>query len=55
MRVLRLCGKIDSYFYLHLKNRVLCKVHNMMGEQLADGLGSKSYSKWGDIRLVASH
>jgi len=23
------------------------KVHNMLGEQLADGLCSKSYSKWG--------
>ncbi|KAK4829001.1 hypothetical protein QYF61_001757 [Mycteria americana] len=31
------------------------QVHNTMGEQLADGSGSKSYSKQGDIRLAASH
>ncbi|KAK4823435.1 LOW QUALITY PROTEIN: hypothetical protein QYF61_002121 [Mycteria americana] len=29
--------------------------HNTLGEQLADGLSSKGYSKWGYIRLVASH
>lgn len=27
----------------------------LLGEQLADWLRSKSYSKWGSIRLVASH
>lgn len=53
MRVLRLCRKIDSHLYLHL--RVIYKVHNMMGEQLADGLSSKDDGKGGDIRLVASH
>lgn len=55
MGVLRLCRKIDSHLYLHLRDRVLYKVHNMMGEQLADGLSSKSDGKWGDVRLAASH
>ena len=27
----------------------------MLGEQLDDGLDSKSYSKWGYIKLMASH
>lgn len=29
--------------------------HRMMGEQLAEGSGSKGYGKWGSIRLLASH
>jgi len=30
-------------------------VHNIMGEQLAEELGSKSCNKWGSIWLAASH
>jgi len=31
------------------------EVHNTLAEQVADGLGSKRYSKWGYITLAASH
>lgn len=31
------------------------QVHNRMGEQLANRLGLKGFSKWGYIRLAASH
>lgn len=30
-------------------------VHNTIGERLAEGLGSKTCSKWGNMWLVASH
>lgn len=31
------------------------QVHNTLGEKLVDKSGSKSYSKWDHIKLVAQH
>lgn len=30
-------------------------IHDAVGEQLADELGSKAYINWGYVRLAASH
>ncbi|KAK4816037.1 hypothetical protein QYF61_011027 [Mycteria americana] len=47
--------RIRDNIGLLLDEHTARQVHNMLGEQLTDRSGSKTYSKWGYIKLVASH